>query len=260
MNEIITINSATIGTESRQTVNARELHAFLEVGKDFSTWIKDRIEQYGFTESQDFVIAEVLSSPESGSTKARPQKLKEYHLTLDMAKELSMVERNEKGKQARQYFIECERRAKQAVADPTTLLNDPAAMRGLLLTYTEKVIDLEIKVSERDKLISHIQPQAEALQRLSLANGSLCITDAAKTLQIQPKKLFAVLQEHKWVYRRTGCNHWVGYQDKLQQQLLEHKTTTVSRSDGSEKIAEQVRITPKGLSKLSTMLPIIQVS
>lgn len=145
-------------------------------------------------------------------------------------------------------------------ADPMDVLNDPAAMRNLLLTYTEKVIALETKVSERDKLISNIQPQAEALQRLSMANGSLCITDAAKTLQIQPKKLFAVLQEHKWVYRRTGCNHWVGYQDKLQQQLLEHKTTTVSRSDGSEKIAEQVRITPKGLSKLSTMLPNIQVS
>lgn len=249
MNEIIPINNATIGEEVKQTINARELHAFLEVGKDFSNWIKDRIGQYNFTENQDFVCSPVLASEGRGGHNRI-----DYHLTLDMAKELSMVERNEKGKQARQYFIECERRAKQAAADPAALLNDPAAMRGLLLTYTEKVIALETKVTERDKLISHIQPQAEALQRLSLASGSLCITDAAKTLQIQPKKLFAVLQEHKWVYRRTGCNHWVGYQDKLQQQLLEHKTTTVSRSDGSEKITEQVRVTPKGLSRLSLML------
>ena len=138
--------------------------------------------------------------------------------------------------------------------DPTALLNDPAAMRGLLLTYTEKVIALETKVTERDKLISHIQPQAEALQRLSLANGSLCVTDTAKTLQVQPKKLFAILQQNKWIYKRAGCEHWVGYQDKLQQQLLEHKTTTVTRTDGSEKITEQVRVTPKGLSKLSLML------
>lgn len=249
MNDLITISSATIGTESRQTIDARELHTFLESRQDFSTWIKKRIEDFGFTEGQDFTTCSTEKRTSSGTKHAI-----DYHVTLDMAKELSMVERNEKGKQARQYFIECERRAKQAAADPSALLNDPAAMRGLLLTYTEKVIDLEIKVSERDKLISNIQPQAEALQRLSLANGSLCITDAAKTLQIQPKKLFAVLQEHKWVYRRTGCNHWVGYQDKLQQQLLEHKTTTVTRTDGSEKITEQVRVTPKGLSKLSLML------
>lgn len=144
--------------------------------------------------------------------------------------------------------------AKQPHIDPIAVLNDPAAMRGLLLTYSEKVINLETKVTERDKLISCIQPQADALQRFSLAEGSLCITDAAKTLQLQPKKMFSILQEQKWIYRRVGSDHWIGYQDKLQQQLLEHKTTTVSRTDGSEKISEQVRITPKGLSKLALLL------
>jgi phage anti-repressor protein len=87
------------------------LHEFLEVGKDFSTWIKDRVEQYDFVENQDFVI----DSPILGNQNSRggDRKSKEYHLTIDMAKELSMVERNAKGKQARQYFIECEKQAKQ---------------------------------------------------------------------------------------------------------------------------------------------------
>lgn len=104
-----------IGGGSIQTVNARDLHSFLEVGKVFGAWINDRIDQYGFVENQDFVVfSETGKNPNGG----RPSK--EYALSLDMAKELSMVERNEKGKVARQYFIECERRAKEPLAIPTT--------------------------------------------------------------------------------------------------------------------------------------------
>lgn len=108
MNELITINVDEYG---KQSVSARELHEFLEVGKDFSTWIKDRINQYGFIENQDFLVFTGIGGNHTGG---RPTK--EYHLTIDMAKELSMVERNEKGKQARQYFIECERRLRAPVA------------------------------------------------------------------------------------------------------------------------------------------------
>lgn len=107
--------------EGRQvkTVNARELHAFLTVGRDFSSWIKERIAEYGFVDGVDFTIVETLSSPVSVSTsesrlygrnaaKARPQRMREYAISLDMAKELAMVERNEEGRRARRYFIDCE--------------------------------------------------------------------------------------------------------------------------------------------------------
>lgn len=102
MNELIRIGTSKGG---KRTVNARELHEFLEVGKDFSTWIKGRILKYDFVENRDFI--RVRSVPQNGGI------VIDYHVTLDMAKELSMVERNEKGKQARQYFIECERRLKK---------------------------------------------------------------------------------------------------------------------------------------------------
>lgn len=115
MNDLIHISNGEISGVAVQTVNARELHAFLAVGKDFTNWIKDRIEAYGFAEGRDFTTGESLSTPDLASAKARPQMRKDYHLTLDMAKELAMVERNEKGKQARQYFIECERQAKSVV-------------------------------------------------------------------------------------------------------------------------------------------------
>ena len=98
MTEIIKVERK----EGIETVNARELHGFLEVGRDFSTWIKDRIEQYGFLENVDYAVSK--SIPQNGGTAI------EYHISLDMAKELSMVERNEKGRIARKYFIECEKK------------------------------------------------------------------------------------------------------------------------------------------------------
>lgn len=94
------------------------------------------------------------------------------------------------------------------------------------------------------------QPKAAALDRLSLADGSVCITNAAKDLQVQPKKLFAWLQSHKWIYRRLGGKGWLAYQDRIQSGHLEHKVTTVERGDGTEKVVEQVLVTPKGLTTL----------
>ncbi|EDP6875185.1 phage antirepressor Ant [Campylobacter lari] len=82
---------------------ARDLHFFIDAKRQFANWINERIENYDFIENQDYIIELVY-------TKGRPRK--EYYVTLDMAKELCMVENNEKGRQARRYFIECEKRLK----------------------------------------------------------------------------------------------------------------------------------------------------
>mgnify|MGYP000911169588 CR=1 FL=1 len=227
-----------IGDDTVQTVNARDLHAFLGISTAFKDWIARRVSDYGFQEGRDF--CSFLSESQGG----RPAK--EYALTIDMAKELSMVERNEQGKRARLYFIEMERRAK-AAGDPIHLLNDPAAMRGLLLTYSEKVIALEAQVSD-------LSEKGEALDRIATADGSLNITEAAKALQMRPKDLFGWLRANGWIYRRAGGSHDLGYQSKTTAGLLEHKVTTVLRADGTEKITEQVRVTPKGLARLSALI------
>jgi len=139
--------------------------------------------------------------------------------------------------------MEAELRNRPAV-DPIKVLNDPAAMRGLLLTYSEKVIELQ-------EANAVLKPKAAALARLSEAEGSLCITDAAKTLQVRPTVLFKFLRGHSWIYRRPSTNHDVAYQSKLVSGLLEHKTTTVNRPDGTEKVTTQVRVTPRGLIRLA---------
>lgn len=91
----------------QQAVSARELHKFLESKRDFSNWIKDRIEKYGFIENQDFEVFNNFGENPNGGRPAI-----EYALTIDTAKELAMVEGNDKGKQARIYFIECEKQLK----------------------------------------------------------------------------------------------------------------------------------------------------
>lgn len=121
MNQIITIQTSSIHDELVQTVNARDLHEFLESKQQFSHWIKDRIEKYNFIEEVDYIV---LSSTLDKKNYRENQQLTnwktaiEYHITLDMAKELSMVERNAKGKEARQYFIECEKKVTQRTIDP----------------------------------------------------------------------------------------------------------------------------------------------
>ena len=97
MTQLIPLHSQTIDGNAVETVNARELHAFLEVRSKFADWIKNRISEYDFTVNQDFTT--VSKFLENGGRSI------DYYITLDMAKELSMVERNEKGKQARKYFI-----------------------------------------------------------------------------------------------------------------------------------------------------------
>jgi phage anti-repressor protein len=94
--------------EARALINARELHEFLDIGKKFSDWVRYRIEQYGFFENEDFFPILGKTSENGG----RPAI--EYFLTIDMAKELSMVENNLKGRQIRRYFIACEKRIRAA--------------------------------------------------------------------------------------------------------------------------------------------------
>ncbi|QBY41945.1 antA/AntB antirepressor family protein [Arsenophonus nasoniae] len=139
MSILINIETKNINDALIQTVNARDLHAFLESKQDFSTWIKKRISDYGFVENKDFIRFHKKMEANNAT-------IIDYYISLDMAKELSMVERNEKGKQARQYFIECERQAKTAThVIPQTL---PDALR-LAAEMAEKVQHLSLVNKEQ---------------------------------------------------------------------------------------------------------------
>ena len=174
MNEIISISNGNIGGETVQTVNARELHTFLEVGKDFTTWIKDRISQYGFVEGVDYVTSEGLSAPGSGSAKARPQKTVDYHLSLSMGKELSMVERNTQGKKARTYFIACEHKVKSGL---------PAIPQ----TYAEALqlaANQAQQLEAQGQVLIEMQPKADFFDAVTDTKVAVDMGIVAKTLNM----------------------------------------------------------------------------
>ena len=135
MNELVRV----IEHNGNKAVSARELHEFLEVQSPFRKWI-DRMFEYGFDENQDFVRAD---------KNVRGNELKEYILTLDCAKEISMLQRNEKGKQARRYFIEVEKKAKELIDNLT-----PAE---LLLHNAKLLVEQERRYKEHDNRISLLE-------------------------------------------------------------------------------------------------------
>lgn len=166
----------------------------------------------------------------------------EYRLDRDLTENLLL------GYSAplRQKVLVRLRELENVLADPSGFLNDPAKLRHLLLENVEKVLALEATVND-------LKPKADSYAFLTRTDGTMCITDAAKALNMRPKDLFGWLQQHKWIYRRAGNGHWVGYQDKIQIGLLDHRVEEVTRADGSIKITEQVRITAKGMGKLGAI-------
>jgi anti-repressor protein len=122
---LVPVFTGALQSQPAQMCDARALHTFMGVLRDFSNWIKGRIRKFAFVEGVDFVTVETLSSPDLANAKSRTQVMTDYHLSLNMAKELSMVENNQKGKEARRYFIDCEQKAHaELVARPALLLTD----------------------------------------------------------------------------------------------------------------------------------------
>lgn len=106
MSNLIPVFNSHIQNEQIQLVDARVLHEFLEVDTHFKDWIARRISEYEFIENQDFIL---IAQKRATKGRGGDRRSKDYHITLDMAKELSMIERTEKGRQARKYFIACEK-------------------------------------------------------------------------------------------------------------------------------------------------------
>jgi len=242
MNTLPSVQMHKIGDDAIQSVNARDLHAFLEVGKDFSTWTKGRIEQYGFVEGHDFVSFD--AAPQNGGAGNRGHRV-EFAISLDMAKELAMVERNEKGKQARRYFLDCERQVRaQAAAIPQTL---PEALR-LAADEAEK------RAAAEEKL-AIAAPKALAFDRIATeTEGAVCLRAAAKLTQVPKKQFLQLLNSEGWIFRHHHSHTWMGRSDRERAGLLELKRTRVTRDDGTEKNVEQVLVTPRGLAKIAELI------
>ena len=143
MNQIIKTTVAEIGGEEQQTVNARELWKVLGSKREFINWIKDRLE--GFTIGEDFL---------TNLSKSHGRPRIEYTLTLDVAKHLAMLERNEIGKKVRQYFIEVEKEARRRMKQPTSA----DILRGII---DIQGIDWILERLERCEMLEVFAPLAQ---------------------------------------------------------------------------------------------------
>lgn len=131
-------------------------------------------------------------------------------------------------------------------AAPPLDLTDTATLHRLLLDHTGRTL-------AADERIAELEPKAEAMERLAKTSGAMAITDAAKALGAAPRKLFAWMEAHSWIYRRTNDGPWRATQAKLDAKMIEAKVHRQVQRFGPDKLREQVLVTPKGLARLAEL-------
>ena len=245
--ELFQISETEINGVLIKTVSARDLHSYLEVGRDFSNWIKGRIEKYEFVENQDFVVfTKFGENPQGG----RP--MSEYAITLDMAKELSMVENNEQGRLARRYFIECEKKLREVVSvkakyqlgiiNANTEIDRMVALNEYEIGYVKP---LEKKVEEQ-------APKADYFDKLVDRNLLTNFRDTAKEFKVGQKFFINFLLDNKYIFRDRK-NKLKPYQNHIDSGLFELKEFV-----RGEHTDVQTLITPKGRETFKSMLEVYQ--
>ncbi|EEQ2371621.1 phage antirepressor Ant [Escherichia coli] len=181
--QLIPVFNGTIANETALLCNARDLHAFLGVKKVFAAWITNRISEYEFIENQDYILLSNLGKQTSGRG---GHNRKDYHLTLDTAKELAMVEHNEKGRQIRRYFIECEKKLRNmqsAQAEPQQQFTDEEI---ILLCY------MQLWMEKAQDLSKHLYP---IMKELNSSYTNKLYDIAFETIYMVTKNRDALLRE-----------------------------------------------------------------
>ena len=222
MKELINIKTSEAGEPS---VSGRELHEFLGVATPYDKWFP-RMAEYGFTEGRDF------STFLSESTGGRPST--NHLLTIDMAKEIAMIQRTERGKQARQYFIQVEKD-----------YNSP-----------EKIMARALRIAERElntlKLdVERMKPKEIFADSVASSHTSILIGELAKILKANghetgQKRLFETLRQDGFLIKRKGSDFNMPTQKSMELGLMEIKETTINNADGSIRLNKTTKVTGKG--------------
>lgn len=233
MNELIKIEVK----DGQQLVSGRELHKFLEIKTPYTQWF-ERMVEYGFVENTDFIP--VSQKSESGGISG-VKVVQDHLMTLNMAKEISMLQRNEKGKQARQYFIKCE----EAWNSPEMILARANQIQSHMIEdYTKKIELLENKVKE-DK------PKVIFADAVATSQSSILIGDLAKLIKQNgvdtgQKRLFDYMRENGFLIKQKGESYNTPTQKSMDMELFEIKERTVLNPDGSIRIIKTPKVTGKG--------------
>ena len=222
MNELINV---TLNDNHEPIVSGRQLHEALGVKTPYDKWFP-RMTEYGFTENEDF--STILSESTGG------RRATDHIIKLDMAKEIAMIQRTERGKQVRQYFIQVEKD-----------FNSPEKiMARALLMADKKVHKLEAQI-EADK------PKVLFADAVSASHTSILVGDLAKLIsqngyKIGGNRLFVWLRENGYLIKRKGSDWNMPTQRSMEMKLFEIKESTITHPDGHISVSKTVKVTGKG--------------
>ena len=229
MNELINIKTSETGEPS---VSGRELHEFLGVKTLYKDWFPRMIE-YGFTEGKDFNPLKNEQVRFEGNREV-VRELTDHLLTIDMAKEIAMIQRTDRGKQARQYFIQVEKD-----------YNSPEKIMARALRIAEK----ELSTLKLD--VERMKPKEIFADSVASSHTSILIGELAKILKANghetgQKRLFETLRQDGFLIKRKGSDFNMPTQKSMELGLMEIKETTINNADGSIRLNKTTKVTGKG--------------
>lgn len=237
LHSLLPVTKAPIGGQENNAIDGRALHAFLGVGKVFAAWMPEQIEAFGFEEHRDFeVFSETGKNPQGG----RPTR--EYMLSIDMAKELAMVQRSEKGKQARAYFLECERR----LADPVgqLLRLSQSEMLEMALKLSREREALRVENQRQQQAIHEMTPKAEFHDKVaaSSAGDAISIREFAKVIGTGQNRLFEWMRGQGFLIGKTT----EPYQSYVDAGYFTMKDEVFEDQHGRDRVYTKTLVTPRG--------------
>ena len=229
--------------DGKQAINARELHQKLGSKQEFAHWIRNRIEKYGFVENQDFSSFDNFVKREKGSSVR-----KEYALSLDMAKELCMIENNEKGRTIRKYFIEVEKKSRmQSIPSLPDFTNPAIAARAWADQFEKnQVLTLENKQQKEELAkasqeivglsaqITTMKPKTTYFDVMMKNKSTSVITSMAQDYGMSPQAFNKLLHEHGIQHKVS--DQWVLYRQYLDKGYVNSEPVTITHNDGKQTI------------------------
>ena len=229
MNKLITITTNEVG---EPTILGRELHEFLGVETPYRKWFP-RMVEYGFTEGKDFNVDKNVRVEEEGNREVA-RELTDHLLTIDMAKEICMIQRTDRGKQARQYFIQVEKD-----------YNSPEKIMARALRIAEK----ELNTLKLD--VERMKPKEIFADSVASSQSTILIGELAKILKANgfetgQKRLFETLRQDGFLIKRNGSDYNMPTQKAMELGLFEIKETVINNPDGSIRVSKTTKVTGKG--------------
>lgn len=241
MNEIINVK---INENQEPIISGRELYEFLEVGTPYRKWFP-RMVEYGFTENVDYT-PDIFVHPQNN------QETTDHVLSLDMAKEIAMIQRTERGKQARQYFIQIEKE-----------YNSPEKlMARALQVANQELSTLRIENQIKDQQIAELQPKATYYDLVLQCKDLLSMTQIAKDYGMSAKGMNKKLHELGVQFNQSGV--WFLYSKYQDKGYTQTKTQNYSKPDGTQGISTHMYWSQKGrlflygLLKTHGIVPMIE--